>query len=60
MVKWKERTETQEKSIEERQKKRRDNIGGRIHEKKTRRIAKREKKLIDLGWDEKRATLQRS
>ncbi|KAL8505318.1 hypothetical protein ACS0TY_016528 [Phlomoides rotata] len=49
--KWKERAETQEKMKEERQKKRRENIAGRINEKKTRRIAKREKKLMRPGFE---------
>lgn len=49
--KWKERAETQEKMKEERQKKRRDNIAGRINDKKMRRIAKREKKLMRPGFE---------
>lgn len=49
--KWKERVDTQVKMKEERQKKRRDNIVGRINEKKSRRIAKREKKLMRPGFE---------
>ncbi|EYU38758.1 hypothetical protein ABFS82_12G162200 [Erythranthe guttata] len=49
--KWKERVETQEKMKGERQRKRRDNIVGRINEKKSRKIAKREKKLMRPGFE---------
>ncbi|KAK6119949.1 hypothetical protein DH2020_046307 [Rehmannia glutinosa] len=49
--KWKERVESQEKMKEERQKKRKDNIVGRINEKKMRKIAKREKKLMRPGFE---------
>ncbi|XP_019151517.1 PREDICTED: ribosomal RNA-processing protein 14-C-like [Ipomoea nil] len=49
--KWKERVESREKSKGERQQKRRENISGRIHEKKMRKIAKREKKLMRPGFE---------
>nr|GMC79731.1 ribosomal RNA-processing protein 14-C-like [Ipomoea batatas] len=49
--KWKERVESREKLKEERQQKRRDNISGRIQEKKMRKIAKREKKLMRPGFE---------
>ncbi|KAL1568168.1 surfeit locus protein 6 [Salvia divinorum] len=49
--KWKERVGTVEKMKEERQKKRRDNIAGRINDKKARKIAKREKKLMRPGFE---------
>ncbi|KAL1532961.1 ribosomal RNA-processing protein 14-like [Salvia divinorum] len=49
--KWKERVGTVEKMKEERQKKRRDNIVGRINDKKARKIAKREKKLMRPGFE---------
>nr|GLL37922.1 ribosomal RNA-processing protein 14-C-like [Ipomoea trifida] len=49
--KWKERVESRETLIEERQQKRRENISGRIHEKTMRKIAKREKKLMRPGFE---------
>lgn len=49
--KWKEREQTTEKMKAEKQKKRSENIGQRIHEKKMRRIAKREKKLLRPGFE---------
>ncbi|KAL2228894.1 ribosomal RNA-processing protein 14-C [Sesamum indicum] len=49
--KWKERVETQEKMKEEKQRKRKENIVGRINEKKMRKIAKREKKLMRPGFE---------
>ncbi|CAN4078537.1 unnamed protein product [Withania somnifera] len=49
--KWKERKETTEKLMNERQQKRRDNIAGKAKEKKMRKIAKREKKLMRPGFE---------
>ncbi|KAL6585599.1 hypothetical protein OROMI_002243 [Orobanche minor] len=49
--KWKERVETQDKMKGERQRKRKENIAGRINEKKMRKIAKREKKLMRPGFE---------
>ncbi|GER36169.1 surfeit locus protein 6 [Striga asiatica] len=49
--KWKERVETQVKMKDEKQRKRNENIQGRINEKKMRRIAKREKKLMRPGFE---------
>ncbi|KAK9281048.1 hypothetical protein L1049_003940 [Liquidambar formosana] len=49
--KWKERIETQENKKAEKQKKRSENISGRIEKKKMRRIAKREKKLMRPGFE---------
>lgn len=49
--KWKERVDTQQKMKGERQKKRKDNIVGRINDKKMRKIAKREKKLMRPGFE---------
>ncbi|KAI3447318.1 hypothetical protein Pfo_003983 [Paulownia fortunei] len=49
--KWKERVETQEKMKDERQRKRKENIVGRINDKKMRKIAKREKKLMRPGFE---------
>ncbi|KAL6508510.1 hypothetical protein OROHE_021643 [Orobanche hederae] len=49
--KWKERVETQDKMKGERQRKRKDNIAGRINEKNMRKIAKREKKLMRPGFE---------
>ncbi|PHT56236.1 hypothetical protein CQW23_04722 [Capsicum baccatum] len=49
--KWKERIETTEKLMKERQQKRRDNIAGKVKEKKMRKIAKREKKLMRPGFE---------
>lgn len=49
--KWKERTETREKMKADKQKTRSENISDRIHQKKMRRIAKREKKLMRPGFE---------
>lgn len=49
--KWKERIQTTEKLMNERQQKRRDNIAGKAKEKKMRKIAKREKKLMRPGFE---------
>ncbi|XP_009593253.1 uncharacterized protein LOC107821668 [Nicotiana tabacum] len=49
--KWKERVQSQEKLKNERQQKRRDNIAGKVKEKKMRKIAKREKKLMRPGFE---------
>ncbi|CAA3021050.1 Hypothetical predicted protein [Olea europaea subsp. europaea] len=49
--KWKERVESQEKIKNDRQQKRKDNIMGRIKEKKMRKIVKREKKLMRPGFE---------
>ncbi|XP_060191334.1 ribosomal RNA-processing protein 14-C-like [Lycium barbarum] len=49
--KWKERMETTEKLKNERQQKRSDNIAGKAKEKKMRKIAKREKKLMRPGFE---------
>ncbi|XP_055804069.1 ribosomal RNA-processing protein 14-C-like [Solanum dulcamara] len=49
--KWKERMHTTEKMKNERQQKRRDNIAGKAKEKKMRKIAKREKKLMRPGFE---------
>ncbi|KAD3642080.1 hypothetical protein R6Q59_004699 [Mikania micrantha] len=49
--KWKERVETQEKMREEKQAKRRGNIEERANQKKMRKIAKREKKLMRPGFE---------
>ncbi|KAH6807565.1 hypothetical protein C2S51_028673 [Perilla frutescens var. frutescens] len=49
--KWKERVGSQEKMKDERQKKRRENISGRINDKKMKKIAKREKKLMRPGFE---------
>ncbi|KAL3825601.1 hypothetical protein ACJIZ3_021630 [Penstemon smallii] len=49
--KWKDRVQTQEKMKGDRQKKRKDNIVGRINDKKMRKIAKREKKLMRPGFE---------
>ncbi|OMO95303.1 Surfeit locus 6 [Corchorus olitorius] len=49
--KWNERVETTEKLKSEKQQKRSENITGKIHEKKMRRIAKREKKLLRPGFE---------
>ncbi|XP_059297749.1 ribosomal RNA-processing protein 14-C-like [Lycium ferocissimum] len=49
--KWKERMETTDKLKNERQQKRRDNIAGKAKEKKMRKIAKREKKLMRPGFE---------
>ncbi|KAL3725670.1 hypothetical protein ACJRO7_030668 [Eucalyptus globulus] len=49
--KWKERIETTEKMKAQKQQKRSENIAGRAQDKKTRRIAKREKKLLRPGFE---------
>lgn len=49
--KWKERTETRERMKAEKQQKRSANISERIHQKKMRRIEKREKKLLRPGFE---------
>ncbi|CAI9301425.1 unnamed protein product [Lactuca saligna] len=49
--KWKERVETQEKLSKEKQSKRRGNIEERANQKKARKIAKREKKLMRPGFE---------
>ncbi|XP_074565228.1 uncharacterized protein LOC141821768 [Curcuma longa] len=49
--KWKERIKITEKSMAEKQKTRTTNIKGRIHQKKMRRIEKREKKLMRPGFE---------
>lgn len=48
---WKERVEAQQKVKAEKQQKRSENIAGRAHEKKMRKIAKREKKLMRPGFE---------
>ncbi|CAI0436885.1 unnamed protein product [Linum tenue] len=49
--KWKERVESQHKVKAGKQEKRSQNIAGRIQEKKARKIAKREKKLMRPGFE---------
>lgn len=49
--KWKERVENTGKMKADKQKKRSENITQRIHDKKMRRIAKREKKLMRPGFE---------
>ncbi|GLT99283.1 hypothetical protein SLE2022_167280 [Rubroshorea leprosula] len=49
--KWKERVETTEKLKAEKQQKRSDNIAEKINQKKMRKIAKREKKLLRPGFE---------
>ncbi|KAF7813952.1 ribosomal RNA-processing protein 14 [Senna tora] len=49
--KWKERIDTREQMKAEKQKRRSENIAGRIHQKKMRKIAKREKKLMRPGFE---------
>ncbi|KAA8539282.1 hypothetical protein F0562_025974 [Nyssa sinensis] len=49
--KWKERVESREKMKGEKQQKRAGNIAERIHQKKMRKIAKREKKLMRPGFE---------
>lgn len=49
--KWKERELTVAKAKAEKQSKRTENIKGRIHEKKMRKIEKREKKLMRPGFE---------
>ncbi|XP_078160129.1 uncharacterized protein LOC144555606 [Carex rostrata] len=52
--KWKEREETVAKSKAEKQSKRSGNIKERIHQKKMRKIEKREKKLMRPGFEGKK------
>ncbi|MBA0740679.1 hypothetical protein Gogos_013871 [Gossypium gossypioides] len=49
--KWNERVETTQKLKVEKQQKRSENIADKIHQKKMRRIAKREKKLLRPGFE---------
>ncbi|KAG9446850.1 hypothetical protein H6P81_012978 [Aristolochia fimbriata] len=49
--KWKERIETTQKRKEEKQQTRKEHIAERIHDKKMRKIAKREKKLMRPGFE---------
>ncbi|GFZ14734.1 surfeit locus protein 6 [Actinidia rufa] len=49
--KWKERVESREKVKGEKQQKRSENIADRIRQKKMRKIAKREKKLMRPGFE---------
>lgn len=49
--KWKERVETRDKMRTQKQQTRSENIAERIHQKKMRRIAKREKKLMRPGFE---------
>ncbi|XP_023005979.1 surfeit locus protein 6-like [Cucurbita maxima] len=49
--KWKGRIETTQKMKSERQQKRSGNIAQKIHDKKMKRIAKREKKLMRPGFE---------
>ncbi|KAK0601948.1 hypothetical protein LWI29_028957 [Acer saccharum] len=49
--KWNERIGTTQKLKVDKQQKRSENISGRIHEKKMRRIEKREKKLMRPGFE---------
>ncbi|XP_004290206.1 PREDICTED: uncharacterized protein LOC101293538 isoform 1 [Fragaria vesca subsp. vesca] len=49
--KWKERVETTHKLKQDKQKKRSDNISAKLDEKKKRKIAKREKKLMRPGFE---------
>ncbi|XVF28504.1 hypothetical protein REPUB_Repub15cG0034900 [Reevesia pubescens] len=49
--KWTERVETTGKLKAEKQQKRSENIADKIHQKKMRRIAKREKKLLRPGFE---------
>nr|XP_015869222.2 surfeit locus protein 6 homolog [Ziziphus jujuba var. spinosa] len=49
--KWKGRVENTGKMKAEKQKKRSENLAQRIHDKKMRRIAKREKKLMRPGFE---------
>ncbi|BAT77178.1 uncharacterized protein HKW66_Vig0020090 [Vigna angularis] len=49
--KWKDRIQTRDQLKAEKQKKRSENISARIHEKKMRKIAKREKKLMRPGFE---------
>uniref|UniRef100_A0A5B6ZCF6 Surfeit locus protein 6 n=1 Tax=Davidia involucrata TaxID=16924 RepID=A0A5B6ZCF6_DAVIN len=49
--KWKDRVDSREKMKGEKQHKRAENIAERIHQKKMRKIAKREKKLMRPGFE---------
>jgi hypothetical protein len=49
--KWKERVQTTHKMKADKQKKRSENIAHKVNEKKNRRIAKREKKLLRPGFE---------
>ena len=49
--KWKDRIQTRDQLKAEKQQKRSENISARIHEKKMRKIAKREKKLMRPGFE---------
>ena len=49
--KWKERIQTRDQLKAEKQQKRSENIAERSHQKKMRRIAKREKKLLRPGFE---------
>lgn len=53
--KWKDRAETTQKLKAEKQQKRSDNISEKINQKKARRIAKREKKLLRPGFEGRKA-----
>ncbi|KAG2721939.1 hypothetical protein I3760_02G104900 [Carya illinoinensis] len=55
--KWKERVQTTEKMKAEKQQKRSENISQKIHDKKMRRIAKREKKLMRPGFGGRKESL---
>ncbi|KAL6899554.1 hypothetical protein ACP4OV_006212 [Aristida adscensionis] len=50
-VQWKERQKTVDKQKQEKQKKRTENIRERAHQKKMRKIEKREKKLMRPGFE---------
>lgn len=50
-VQWKERQKTVDKQKQEKQKKRTENIQERAHQKKMRKIEKREKKLMRPGFE---------
>ncbi|XP_061367954.1 ribosomal RNA-processing protein 14-C [Gastrolobium bilobum] len=49
--KWKERVQTRDQLKAEKQQKRSENIAERSHQKKMRKIAKREKKLLRPGFE---------
>ncbi|KAK7277736.1 hypothetical protein RJT34_22751 [Clitoria ternatea] len=49
--KWKERIQTRDQMKAQKQQKRSENIAERIHDKKMRKIAKREKKLMRPGFE---------
>jgi polynucleotide 5'-kinase involved in rRNA processing len=51
---WKERQKTLDKQRKEKQKKRTENIRDRAHQKKLRKIEKREKKLMRPGFEGRR------